>query len=261
VLKQVLRTSDPLTTICLRLWKVMAADPNVDDLEKRARAGDVDAARNLALYLELGGNGLPDFKLARGYWEIAASKGDGFAMACLADIIANGRDGSAPNPTLGNQWRAKAAEKGVLNVDDRMEVLKSAEIAPTNAALEKIANKILIVDDSDVTRTVVGAALRNSGFNVVDATDGAEALSKLKELINVKLVITDMNMPNMNGLQLLSFLRKTKEFRDLPVVVLSTESDVEVIKQAKALGIAGWLLKPAKPDALESVAKRFVGGR
>jgi two-component system chemotaxis response regulator CheY len=239
----------------------MTASPTLEELEKRAKSGDAEVARSLALFFELGGNGQPDIASARKHWELAAGKGDGFAMTCLAEIIERGSDGSTPAPALANQMRARAGEAGSLSLEDRMKLLNEQADSQSRQILDRLANKVLVVEDSDIMRKLICATLRKEGFAVIEAVDGADGIKKLRELINVKLIISDINMPRMNGLEMITQIRKVSEYKELPIVVLSTETNIEIIKQAKANGIAGWLVKPPKDGSLEALARRFVGGK
>jgi two-component system, chemotaxis family, chemotaxis protein CheY len=116
-----------------------------------------------------------------------------------------------------------------------------------------MANKILVVDDSLLVRKQVGTALTNAGYAVIEAADGAEALEKLKLHADVSLVVCDVNMPRMNGIEFLQHVRK-----DVPVVMLTTEGQPEIVQRAKELGAKGWILKPFKPDHLLAAAKKLI---
>jgi two-component system, chemotaxis family, chemotaxis protein CheY len=116
-----------------------------------------------------------------------------------------------------------------------------------------MANKILVVDDSLLVRKQVGNAFTNAGYTVVEAADGAEALEKLKLHADVSLVVCDVNMPRMNGIEFLEHMRP-----GVPVVMLTTEGQPEIVKRAKELGAKGWILKPFKPDHLLAAAKKLI---
>ncbi len=113
--------------------------------------------------------------------------------------------------------------------------------------------KILIIDDSLMVRKQVGAALVKAGYTVVEAVDGADGLDKLAANADVSLVVCDVNMPRMSGLEFLEAVRK-----DLPVVMLTTEGQPETMRQAKSLGAKGWILKPFKAEILVATAKKLV---
>jgi two-component system, chemotaxis family, chemotaxis protein CheY len=115
---------------------------------------------------------------------------------------------------------------------------------------------ILVIDDSMMVRKQVGNALKAHGYTVVEAVDGVDALAKLESNPDTQLVVCDVNMPRMNGLEFLEQLSAKK--RSLPVVMLTTEGQPELIQRAKALGAVGWLVKPFKPEFLLATAKKLA---
>ncbi len=117
--------------------------------------------------------------------------------------------------------------------------------------------KIMVADDSQMVRQQVRSALAGAGFSVIEAHDGADALSKLDQS-GVALLVLDVNMPNMNGLELLEALHKKDEYAKLAVVMLTTEGQPKLMQQAKALGAKGWIIKPFKPEQLVAVAQKLT---
>jgi two-component system chemotaxis response regulator CheY len=117
---------------------------------------------------------------------------------------------------------------------------------------------VLIVDDSMVVRKQVGRTLVGAGFEVHEAADGVEALRKVDEGIPFGLIVCDVNMPIMDGLQFLEELAKTPS-AGLPVVMLTTEGQPATIQRARDLGAKGWIIKPFKPDLFLALAKKIVG--
>ncbi|HIC43050.1 MAG TPA: response regulator [Sulfurimonas sp.] len=109
---------------------------------------------------------------------------------------------------------------------------------------------ILIVDDSNMLRDMVKFALQEGGYpDVTEAVDGADALQKAKrEVFN--LIITDINMPNMDGFELIKELRKIPAYAKVPVMTLTTEKTPEMKAKGKAVGATGWIVKPFVPDQL-----------
>ncbi|SMC44603.1 response regulator [Rhizobium sp. RU36D] len=118
--------------------------------------------------------------------------------------------------------------------------------------------KILTVDDSASIRMTTRIALTNAGYQVTEAVDGSDGLAKLNGG-SFDLVITDLNMPNMDGLTMIRELRKIPAHMGIPVVFLTTESDGEIKSQAKAAGATGWLTKPFDPESLVKIAKKVLG--
>jgi len=110
--------------------------------------------------------------------------------------------------------------------------------------------KLLIVDDSTMLRDMLSYALNEGGYtDVVEAIDGIDGLNKAKET-KFDLVITDVNMPNMDGITLVSELRKLPEYEKSPILVLTTERGDEMKAKGKASGATGWIVKPFVPDQL-----------
>jgi len=117
---------------------------------------------------------------------------------------------------------------------------------------------ILSVDDSASIRQMVKLTLSGAGYEVVQANDGAEGLSKAQTTA-FDLVVTDLNMPNMDGLTLIKELRKLPNYNGVPILFLTTESDESVKKEAKAAGATGWITKPFQQEQLAGLVKRVLG--
>jgi two-component system chemotaxis response regulator CheY len=120
-----------------------------------------------------------------------------------------------------------------------------------------MAAKILVVDDSMMVRRQVSQALVQAGFSVIEASDGADALAKIGD--GVALVVCDVNMPNMSGLDFLTALRESPTLAATNVVMLTTEGQNDLIQKAKALGAKGWMVKPFKPELLVGAVKKIAG--
>lgn len=117
---------------------------------------------------------------------------------------------------------------------------------------------VLNVDDSASVRQMVKLTLSGAGYEVIQANDGSEGLARARDTV-VDMVVTDLNMPNMNGLTLICELRKLPAYKGVPILFLTTESDEEMKKQAKAAGATGWITKPFQQDQLVAVIKRVLG--
>ncbi|MDO1580511.1 response regulator [Rhizobium oryzicola] len=117
---------------------------------------------------------------------------------------------------------------------------------------------ILTVDDSASIRLTTRVALSNAGYTVTEAVDGQDGLSKIKSG-NFDIIVTDLNMPNMDGLTMIRELRKLPAHTGVPVIFLTTESDNELKQQAKAAGATGWLTKPFDPESLVKIVKKVLG--
>ena len=117
---------------------------------------------------------------------------------------------------------------------------------------------ILVVDDSASLRMAIRIALTGAGYAVVEAGDGVEGLAKATET-RFNMIVTDLNMPNMDGLAMIRALRQQPAQAGVPIIFLTTESDAEMKAQAKAAGATGWLVKPFVPDQLIKVARKVLG--
>ncbi len=118
--------------------------------------------------------------------------------------------------------------------------------------------KVLVVDDSMTIRSQVSRALGGAGFAVLEAADGVEALASLEAHPDVKLVVCDINMPNMTGLELVERLRLEPARAGLAVVMLTTEGHNGLVQRAKAAGARGWIMKPFKPEHVIAAARKLT---
>ncbi len=121
-----------------------------------------------------------------------------------------------------------------------------------------MARKILSVDDSASIRQMVSFTLKKEGYDVIEAVDGKDALAKIQGS-SVDLVITDLHMPNLDGIGLIRALRAESTYRFTPIVMLTTESHAEKKEAGKQAGATGWIVKPFKPEQLIAVVKRLLG--
>jgi two-component system, chemotaxis family, chemotaxis protein CheY len=116
---------------------------------------------------------------------------------------------------------------------------------------------IMTVDDSATLRQMVCFVLRGDGYEVVEAANGVDALTKL-EGRELDLILTDINMPEMDGLELTRRIRALPDYKFVPIVLLTTESHPEKKQEGKAAGATAWIVKPFKPDQLLSVVKKVM---
>ena len=117
---------------------------------------------------------------------------------------------------------------------------------------------ILTVDDSASMRQMVAFTLQSAGHDVAQASDGVDALQQAKDG-NFNLIITDVNMPNMDGITLTRELRLLKQYKYIPILTLTTEAGTEKKAQGKAAGATGWIVKPFNPAQLLSTIKKVLG--
>jgi two-component system chemotaxis response regulator CheY len=121
-----------------------------------------------------------------------------------------------------------------------------------------MAKTILAVDDSTSIRQMVAFTLKSAGYTVIEAADGQEGLDKAK-VNTIDLILTDQNMPKMDGLALIKSLRGLPQFASTPILMLTTESSDAMKTQGKAAGATGLLVKPFDPHKLLEVVKKVIG--
>jgi len=117
--------------------------------------------------------------------------------------------------------------------------------------------KILFVDDSASMRQIAGVSLKNAGFDVTTANDGADGVSKLSDRFDV--IISDLNMPNMNGIEFIKAIKQSPQNKFSPIIMLTTESSGEMKKQGQSAGAKVWVVKPFKPEKLIAVLNKLIG--
>ncbi|AXV17493.1 two-component system response regulator (plasmid) [Neorhizobium sp. SOG26] len=118
--------------------------------------------------------------------------------------------------------------------------------------------RILAVDDSASVRMTTTIALSNAGYQVTEAVDGQDGLNKICNGA-FDLVVTDLNMPNMNGLEMIEAVRKLPSQAGLPMIFLTTESDGALKARAKQAGATGWMTKPFDPERLVTIVRKVLG--
>lgn len=118
--------------------------------------------------------------------------------------------------------------------------------------------RVLIVDDSASIRQVQKFVLSSAGYEVAEAVDGKDALAKLAAQ-SVHLILTDLNMPNLDGVGLIRAVRRDAVHRLTPIVMITTESHDAKKQEGKAAGATGWIVKPFTPEQLVAVVKKLVG--
>ncbi len=120
-----------------------------------------------------------------------------------------------------------------------------------------MAKTILIVDDSASVRQVVGIALRGAGYEVIEGCDGKDALTKLDGR-KVNLIISDINMPNMDGISFIKEARKLPAYRFTPIVMLTTESQESKKREGQEAGAKAWVVKPFQPPQMLAVVSKLI---
>jgi two-component system chemotaxis response regulator CheY len=120
-----------------------------------------------------------------------------------------------------------------------------------------MAKTILIVDDSASVRQVVGITLRGAGYDVIEGTDGANGLTKLTGQ-RVHLIISDVNMPNMDGISFVKAVKQLPAYKFTPVVMLTTESQEDKKREGQQAGAKAWIVKPFQPAQLLAAVEKLV---
>jgi two-component system chemotaxis response regulator CheY len=118
--------------------------------------------------------------------------------------------------------------------------------------------RTLAVDDSSSVRQMVGFTLRNAGYEVNEAVDGRDGVAKAAAR-RFDLIITDLNMPNMDGIQMIAALRKLPEYSFTPILMLTTESQPEKKAAGRKVGATGWIVKPFNSEQLVAVVRKLIG--
>ena len=120
-----------------------------------------------------------------------------------------------------------------------------------------MSKTILIVDDSASLRQVVSIALKGAGYEVIEACDGADALQKLNGT-KLHLIISDVNMPNMDGITFVTEVKKLANYKFTPIIMLTTESEEGKKQQGQAAGAKAWVVKPFKPEQMLAAVSKLI---
>jgi two-component system chemotaxis response regulator CheY len=120
-----------------------------------------------------------------------------------------------------------------------------------------MAKTILVVDDSASLRQIVSIALKGAGYDVIEGSDGQDGLSKL-DGSKVHLIISDVNMPNMDGLTMVKKIKEMAAYKFTPIIMLTTESGADKKDIGKAAGVKAWMVKPFKPEQMLSAVSKLI---
>jgi len=121
-----------------------------------------------------------------------------------------------------------------------------------------MSKRIMVVDDSASMRQMIKFTLSSAGYDVVEAVDGLDALTKLNGH-PVNLIIADINMPNMDGIELIRKIRAWSDYKFIPIIVLTTESQSDLKEQGRSAGATGWIVKPFTQKQLLMVIEKVLG--
>ena len=121
-----------------------------------------------------------------------------------------------------------------------------------------MSKKVLVVDDSNAIRSQVSAALGAAGFEVLEAKDGMDAMNKIMGAVELDLVVCDLNMPYIDGLKLVQFVKEHDRHAGLPFMMLTTEGHKDLIERARAAGAKAWMVKPVQSERLVAAALKLT---
>lgn len=121
-----------------------------------------------------------------------------------------------------------------------------------------MSKTVLVVDDSSTVRQQVSLALKQAGFATLEAADGREAIAALDANRHIDMVVCDVNMPNVNGLEMVERVKARPEFGKLPILMLTTEGQPSLIKRAREAGAVGWIVKPFDANQLVQAARHLT---
>ena len=121
-----------------------------------------------------------------------------------------------------------------------------------------MSKTILIVDDSLTARNVISQIVTEAGYRSVEAEDGRKGLEQLENEVQVDLIISDFNMPWMTGLEMITEIKADPKYQDLPICLVTTESSVDYLNDAKKLGVNAFLVKPIQKEALQEVLNGYL---
>ncbi len=117
---------------------------------------------------------------------------------------------------------------------------------------------IMTVDDSSSVRQMVSLTLKHEGYEVIEAADGKDAISKLGHM-GVNMVITDLNMPNLDGIELIKWLRSQASYKFIPIIMLTTESRESRKQEGQSASATGWIIKPFRQEELLGAVRKVLG--
>ena len=122
-----------------------------------------------------------------------------------------------------------------------------------------MAQKVLIVDDAKTIRQQVNFTLKKAGFEIIEAEGGLDGIEKLKANRDVLLIVSDVNMPNLGGIEMVQAINTNTELPHPPILMLTTEDSPKFLEKAKVAGAKGWIVKPFLPEVLIQAVKRLIG--
>jgi two-component system chemotaxis response regulator CheY len=207
------------------------------ELEKKALSGDVDSQCSLALLHEIGLDRPQDYEKAAYFLQMAVSNGSQLAWEKLKALCDAGKVSSSWMSDLAQPPEARLVSKPIL-----------AQSGP----------KILLLEDEEDLREMLCETLQAVGYQVLVAPDGEDGLKQFNAHPDIAMIVTDLKMPKMNGLQFMTAVKKLQLINEPPMVVMTAYSQQKVIDEGKKLGIAAWIVKPVKKDMLLETLQKIL---
>jgi two-component system chemotaxis response regulator CheY len=130
---------------------------------------------------------------------------------------------------------------------------------PEDQSIPRTVKRVLVIDDSTAVRQLVQTILGSAGYEIFEAHDGLDGLEKLRSVPNLDLALCDVNMPRMNGLEMV--LEAQRSGLTVPILMLTTEGQPSMIRDARKAGAKGWIVKPVKPELLLIAVEKIVGAK
>jgi CheY-like chemotaxis protein len=209
------------------------------DLDTKASEGDTEAQCSLAFLFEIGIERPQDYRKAAHYWQLAAKAGRQLAIDKLRQLL---DDGKIEASWLGSPAIPTAAPRNAV------ETRQGRELAP----------KVLMADDEEEIRDVIADILITAGYRIVVASNGEEAVQQAMAHPDIRLIVTDLKMPKLNGLQFVKTLRRMQLTESAKIIVMTAYSQPALIAEGKKLTIDAWLVKPVRQEALIEAARRLL---
>jgi len=211
---------------------------NDDDLEKRAKSGDIKALKALATLYEIGIDRPADPKKAFQLWLRVAKSGDPVAQVTVSTMLDEG-EGTDKDPEQAEYWRRQAEKQNVFQWDK----------APTNMALPT-GKKILIIDDDNSMTNFIAKMCKEQGALTLCADSAESAFKEIAQHPNIDLVLLDLVMPKISGIQFLKSVRRMKILEGIPVIAISGNFVAKSIQILKSLGVNDFIAKPITKEIL-----------
>lgn len=227
-----------------------------DELKNKAKSGDAEAKELCALLTELNiidsdGRGIgqrEDLSKAKNMYKDLADSGSPTAQLSYARLMMEEEEFIE-----AEEYFQMAEKQGYFRYKKMSKVFKQTQNTIDNTS----GRKILVVDDNQTERDLLVGLIEKRNFDVFGVKHGGEALAFLRENKGVRLILLDINMPTMNGIDFLKKARSLDSYKNIPVIIVSSSTEKEHVIEAKKLGIGGWLLKPVEIPKLDKVLAFF----